>query len=162
MAKLDLGDRMPAFALPDARGKIVRSDELLGQGPIVVYFYPKDDTPVCTKEACGFRDRHPDFLAGEAIVVGISADAPESHRRFAARHELPFLLLSDGDGEVARRFGVETFLGFLKGRETFVMDKDGVVRGRIKARFSADRHVEEALTLVRALSGRDAAAAPPP
>ena len=103
---LALGDRAPDFTLPDAGGKSISLHDLEGKGPIVVFFYPKDDTPGCTVEACSFRDRFDAFVEAGAAVVGISSDPPDSHGRFAQKHGLPMTLLSDVDGKVRAAWGV--------------------------------------------------------
>jgi peroxiredoxin Q/BCP len=144
---------MPQFELAAVDGSTVRSQDLLGRGPIVLYFYPKDDTPGCTVEACAFRDEYQDFLAAGAVVVGISPDTVESHREFARRRGLPFLLLSDPERRVFRRFGVTDFLGMFPGRETFVMDATGVVRHHVRSALRPRKHVREALAAVRAAAG---------
>jgi peroxiredoxin Q/BCP len=150
--ELKIGELMPAFALPDADGRLVSSGELLGRGPLVVFFYPKDETIGCTREACGFRDVFAELSGAGATVVGISADDGESHRRFRAHHALPYVLLSDVDGQVAERFGVRRMWGLLPGRETFVMDSDGVVRAHLRSLSQPTRHVELALNMVHRLS----------
>lgn len=142
---------MPAFELPDGEGKPVRSADLLGHGPLVLFFYPKDMTPVCTAEACGFRDRREDFLAQQATVIGISNDPPSSHAAFTAKHGLTFPLLSDEGGKVAAQFGVSALFGLMRGRETFVFDGQGILRGHVAALLSADKHVTGALEAVRGL-----------
>jgi peroxiredoxin Q/BCP len=143
------GEPAPDFSLPDADGKLVRLSQLRGK-PVVVYFYPKDDTPGCTLEACAFRDQFEDFTEAGAAVVGISSDSSESHRRFAKRHRLPFTLLADRGGAVRKRYGVPATLGLLPGRVTFVIDAEGVVRHTFNSQLNATRHVSEALAALRA------------
>src|SRR5262245_25595619 len=142
------GQRAPDFALPDANGKPVRLADFSGK-PVVLYFYPKDDTPGCTKEACTFRDQYQDFQDAGAVVIGVSSDSSESHRKFAEKHRLPFTLLSDRGGEVRRRYGVPATLGLLPGRVTFVIDGGGVVRHVFNSQLDATRHVAEALGTLR-------------
>lgn len=151
---LKVGDRVPEFTLPDQDGKPVSLGELLAEGCLVLYFYPKDDTPGCTAEACTFRDEHHVFAEAGACVVGVSSDDVESHRRFADKHRLPFRLLSDRDGELRKRFGVPKTLGLLAGRVTYVIDAQGVIRDVFSSQLRARNHVEQALRLVRSL--RDA------
>jgi peroxiredoxin Q/BCP len=146
---------MPAFELNDGAGKAVTSASLMSGGPLVIYFYPRDFTPGCTAEACAFRDHHEDFAALGATVVGISSDPPERHAEFAAAHGLHFLLLSDPDKQVLRRFGVRPVFGLFAGRETFVVDRKGVIRQHIRANFNPRRHIAEALKAVRELHGED-------
>ena len=120
--------------------------------PVILFFYPKDNTAICTKEACAFRDAYEDFVAAGATVVGVSGDSAESHAQFADKHRLPFLLATDADGAVRRAFGVPKTLGLLPGRVTYVIDRQGVIRHMFSAQFAAERHVREALDAVRALA----------
>ena len=147
------GDRAPEFSLPDAGGRMIGLGEFRGRKPVVLYFYPKDDTPGCTKEACSFRDQYEDFTAAGAEVIGVSSDSGDSHRKFAEKYKLPFTLLSDRDGEVRKRYGVPATLGLLPGRVTFVIDKDGVVRHVFNSQLQATRHVQESLQALRASGG---------
>jgi peroxiredoxin Q/BCP len=119
----------------------------------VLYFYPKDDTPGCTAEACAFRDQYEVFRDAGAEVIGISSDSAKSHQAFAARHSLPFVLLSDPAGKVRGQFGVGKTLGLFPGRVTFVMDRDGIVRHAFDSQLMATRHVSEALDVVKQLVG---------
>lgn len=155
MARVDEireGDKAPSFELPDQTGKTFRLDDALGKGPLVVFFYPKDETPVCTAEACSFRDAHQDFVAAGAAVVGISSDGVESHKRFAARNGLTYPILADVNGEVRKRFGVPRgLLGLSDGRVTYVIDRHGVVRLRHAAMLQSSKHMRESLDMVRAL-----------
>jgi peroxiredoxin Q/BCP len=133
-------------------GRSVRLAELWADRAVVLFFYPKDNTAVCTREACAFRDAYEDFVAAGATVVGVSGDSGESHQRFAAQHRLPFLLATDADGSLRRAFGVSKTLGLIPGRVTFVIDRQGVVRHVFSGQFVADRHVREALAAVRAMA----------
>ncbi len=139
------GDRAPDFELPDAAGRSVRLADFRSRKAVVLYFYPKDDTPGCTKEGCAFRDAYQEFQDLGAEVIGVSSDSGESHARFAAKHRLPFLLLSDRGGAVRKRYGVPSTLGLLPGRVTFVIDREGVVRHVFNSQLQAERHVREAL-----------------
>jgi peroxiredoxin Q/BCP len=120
--------------------------------PVVLFFYPKDNSLVCTREACAFRDAYEDFVAAGATVIGVSGDSAESHERFASKNRLPFLLATDVDGDLRRAFGVPKTLGLIPGRVTYVIDRQGVVRHVFSGQFAADRHVREALDAVRALA----------
>ena len=151
--KVRVGDVAPDFTLPDQTGKPVRLHDLLGERTVVLYFYPKDETPGCTLEARAFRDSFDAFTAQGAQVVGVSADSVRSHRRFAERHRLPFLLLSDRDGAVRGLYGVEKTLGILPGRVTYVIDKAGVVRHVYSSQLRATRHSVEALHALLVLGG---------
>jgi peroxiredoxin Q/BCP len=145
---LQAGDAAPDFSLPDADGKPVSLSGFRGR-PVVLYFYPKDDTPGCTLEACAFRDQYEDFVDAGAVVVGVSSDSSGSHRAFASRHRLPFTLLSDRDGAVRKRYRVPSTLGLLPGRVTFVIDGRGVIRHVFNSQLAATRHVSEALDALR-------------
>jgi thioredoxin-dependent peroxiredoxin len=146
---LKVGAPAPDFTLADANGKDVRLADFRGR-PVVLYFYPKDDTPGCTKEACSFRDQYQDFQDAGAVVLGVSSDSSESHRAFAERHRLPFTLLADRGGQVRKLYGVPATLGLLPGRVTFVIGADGVVRHVFNSQLDAARHVSEALEVLRA------------
>jgi peroxiredoxin Q/BCP len=122
-----------------------------GRQAVVLFFYPRDGTPVCTKEACSFRDAYEDFLALGSAVIGISGDSADRHQAFASSQRLPFPLVSDKGGALRRAFGVPKTMGLLPGRVTYVIDKEGVVRHVFSSQFAADRHVEEALEIVRGL-----------
>ena len=149
---LRAGDTAPEFALPQQNGSIVRLRELLERGPVVVYFYPRDETLGCTAQACAFRDAYEDFKAAGAEVVGISADSADSHASFANHRELPFLLLSDRDGEVRKLYRVKpAFFGLVPGRVTFVIDSNGTIRHVFNSAINMSRHVTEALASLRQL-----------
>jgi peroxiredoxin Q/BCP len=153
-----IGDRAPDFALEGAAGATVTLAGLLARGPVVLYFYPRDQTAGCTIEACAFRDSYQDFVAAGAQVVGVSRDDAGSHARFAAAHRLPFPLLSDPGGEAHERYGVRQRLGgLIKDRVTFVIDSGGVIRDVFTSQLRFSTHVSRALEVVRAL-----AAAPGP
>jgi peroxiredoxin Q/BCP len=150
MSKLNTGDVAPDFELLDQDGKSVTLSERLTKGPVVLYFYPKDDSPGCTAEACGFRDSFQTFTDAGVDVIGVSDDSPESHRQFAARHLLPFTLLSDPGGLLRRRYAVEAF-GPLRGRVTFVIDAKGVIRQRFSSMTNMLAHVDSALKVLKDL-----------
>jgi len=152
MASIGVGDLAPNFPLPSQTGEQISLADFRGKQAVVLFFYPKDGTAVCTKEACSFRDAYEDFVQAGAVVMGVSSDPVESHRAFASGHRLPFVLLSDVDGSLRKAFGVPKTLGLLPGRVTHVIDKQGVVRHVFSAQFSADRHVAEALAVVRQLA----------
>jgi thioredoxin-dependent peroxiredoxin len=150
-SSIRVGDQAPDFVLPDRTGKMVRLSEFRDHKAVVLYFYPKDDTPGCTKESCAFRDSYQDFQDAGAEVIGVSSDSAESHGRFAAKHRLPFTLLADQGGQVRKRYGVPATLGLLPGRVTFVIGRDGVVRHVFNSQFQATQHVSEALRALRDL-----------
>ena len=142
---MEIGKSVPQFELKDQNGDLFKSEDFAGKMPLVIYFYPKNFTPGCNREACGFRDHFEDFSDLGAKVIGISADSEASHKRFAKRFRLPFTLLSDGDNKVRRKFGVQSnLLGMLPGRETFIFDKEGKLTFRFKA-MGADPHIKKAL-----------------
>mgnify|MGYP006289330889 CR=1 FL=1 len=146
------GERITAFSLPDQNGEEVCIDDYIGKQPLVIYFYPKDETPGCTKEACSFRDSMKDFEELNAKVIGISADSDESHKAFAENHNLNFTLLSDPDKKVRKLLNVPSdMFGFLDGRVTYVVDKEGIIRHIFKSQLNATRHVEEAKKVLSAL-----------
>ena len=122
----------------------------------MVYFYPRDYTPGCTLEACGFRDRHEAFREAGATVVGVSGDRPERHRSFVSEHGLPFTLLSDLRGEARRAYGVKRVFGVLPERVTFVVDPRGIVRHVFSSQIRARRHIEEALAGLERIAGASA------
>src|SRR5438132_6403855 len=142
--KLQVGDPAPDFTLPSITGKSMSLSSFIGQKDIVLYFYPKDNTPGCVAEACAFRDSYEVFKDAGAEVIGVSSDSVESHRQFAARHQLPFILLSDVDGVIRKRYGVPTAFG-LPGRVTYIIDRHGIVRHIFFSQFTSKRHVEEAI-----------------
>jgi thioredoxin-dependent peroxiredoxin len=144
-----VGQPAPDFTLPDQDGTPVSLSSLKGDW-VVVYFYPKDDTPGCTAESCSFRDNFEDFTDVGARVVGISSDSVESHKAFAAKHHLPFTLLADVDGGVRKAFGVSKTLGIIPGRVTYVIDPEGVVRHRFSSQFKPKSHIDEALDVIKA------------
>jgi peroxiredoxin Q/BCP len=153
---LKVGDQAPDFTLPTSGGKDVRLSDLFAKKAVVVFFYPKDDTPGCTVEACSFRDNYDAFTEAGAEVVGISSDSVDSHDRFASKHGLPMTLLSDRDGKVRSLFGVKATLGLFPGRATFVIDRLGVVRHVFVSQLRAGAHVGEALTVVKGLTAAPA------
>jgi peroxiredoxin Q/BCP len=125
---LKKGDTIPAFSLKDQHGNLFRITELIGTKPIVLFFYPKDYTPGCTKEVCSFRDSYEEFTELGAEVIGISSDSEASHRKFASSFNLPYVLLADTRKEVRRLFKIENSLfNLLPGRETYVVDMEGKV-----------------------------------
>jgi peroxiredoxin Q/BCP len=145
---VEAGQKAPDFTLPDANGKPVRLADFRGKRAVVLYFYPKDDTPGCTAEACSFRDAYEDFQEAGAEVIGVSSDSQASHEKFAKRHHLPFTLLSDAQGNLRKKYGVPATFGLLPGRVTFVIDRQGVVRHVFNSQLQATRHVKEALAAI--------------
>jgi len=149
---LEVGDIMPNFKAKNQEGWMFDSEDIIGKKPAVVYFYPKDFTPGCTKEACNFRDSYQDFQDAGAEVIGISGDSERSHRKFSKKYNIPFILLSDNNGRIRKKFGIKkSLLGLIPGRETFVIDSKGMVQMKFN-NLDASRHMEKALKKVKELS----------
>lgn len=152
MPKVKIGSAAPDFELPNQEGKLVSLRDYRDKKNIVLYFYPKDETPGCTKEACGFRDAYEDFIQAGAEVIGVSADSVDSHKLFALNRRLPFQLLSDTDNKVRKSYGVSgSMLGLIPGRETFVIDRKGIVRHHFSSQFQIDGHINESLNILKDL-----------
>jgi peroxiredoxin Q/BCP len=154
---IQAGDKAPDFTLPSQSGEPVRLHDRLGERVVVLYFYPKDDTPGCTAEACAFRDSYEVFTGAGAEVIGISSDPVGKHAAFAGRHKLPFTLLSDQGGHVRKNYGVPAVLGLLPGRVTYVIDREGTVRHVFNSMTHIGQHINEALEVVRQLQAEQAA-----
>ncbi len=152
MPPIEIGDHVPDIKLPDQDGNPVSPADFKGSKTVVLYFYPKDNTPGCSAEACGFRDAYEDFVDAGAEVIGVSSDSEESHRGFAASRKLPFTLLSDERGDLRKAFGVAKTFGILPGRVTYVIDREGIVRHMFNSQLFVGRHVTQALEVVRSLS----------
>lgn len=148
--KIKVGSSIPGFSLPDQDGKTVNINDFIGKSNLVIYFYPKDDTPGCTREACSFRDQFEVFRDSGAEVFGISSDSVEKHKQFAEKHRLPFRLLSDVNKRVRKLFGVPgDMLGLIPGRVTYIVDKQGKVQHIFNSQFNAEKHVSEALEVLK-------------
>jgi peroxiredoxin Q/BCP len=152
--RVDVGDVAPDFTLPSNSGEQVRLHDVLQRGPVVLYFYPKDETPGCTAEACSFRDSYEAFRDAGAEVIGVSSDSVDAHEKFASHHRLPFILLADAGGAIRKRYGVRPTLALIPGRVTFVIDRDGVVRHVFSSQTNMQRHVDEALTALTEITSR--------
>ena len=168
---IKVGDAAPDFTLQSQAGESVTLSDFQGQKVVVLYFYPKDDTPGCTTESCTFRDRFQDFQDLGVEVIGISSDSTDSHQKFASKYSLPFTLVSDTlesvsltrvyslpftlvsdtDSSVRRAYGVPATLGLLPGRVTYVIDKTGTVRHLFNSQFNPKKHVDEALSVLKGL-----------
>ncbi|MGO4906571.1 peroxiredoxin [Flavobacterium sp. W20_MBD1_R3] len=149
--ELKVGDTIPKFTAKDTNGNDFDSANSVGQKPLVIYFYPKDNTPGCTAQACSFRDQYEDFKDLGAEVIGISSDSAASHQKFAKQYKLPFVLLSDSDKKIRKLFGVPAgMFGLLPGRVTYVTDKNGVVQ-MIFDSVMAIKHIPKALEAVKKL-----------
>ena len=146
---LAVGDRMPAFSLTDQYGKTFNSADYTGRNILVIYFYPKDESMVCTKEACSFRDSFNDFAKAGAKVIGINAGTVASHKEFSDHYKLPFILLSDPGDKVYHLFGVADKVFFMTGRQTFVIDLHGKVAFTYEAMIQGKKHADDALAFIR-------------
>ncbi|ESU23890.1 peroxiredoxin [Flavobacterium saliperosum S13] len=142
---------MPLFGAKDQNGDDFYIASVLHKKVLVIYFYPKDDTPGCTKQACFFRDQFEEFKDVGAEVIGISGDSVKSHKKFAEQYKLPFTLLSDQDKSLRKLFGVPTnLLGLLPGRVTYVVDKQGIVR-LVFDSMNAESHFPKVVEAVKKL-----------
>ncbi|GAC1417582.1 MAG: peroxiredoxin [Candidatus Velthaea sp.] len=146
------GDRAPDFDLTLADGSRASLRDFLARGPLVMYFYPKDDTPGCTAEACSFRDAYAAFTDAGAQVLGVSSDDVASHAKFAQKHRLPYPLASDPGGAARKAYGVPKTFGLIPGRTTYVIDRAGVVRSVFNSQFQPDKHITAALDVLRTLA----------
>jgi len=149
MVKVKIGDKAPDFSLQSNTGERVSLSQFLGTKNIVIFFYPMDGSPVCSREAEAFRDKYEAFKELDAVVIGISSQSAESHKAFANRHSLPFILLSDVDSAVRKIYAVPTTLGVVPGRVTFVIDKEGVVKYVFSSQFQPARHADEAVCALK-------------
>ncbi len=146
---LEIGDKVPNFIAKDKDGIVFESKSVVGIKPVVFYFYPKDNTPGCTAQACSFRDQYEDFTDLGAEVIGISSDSSSSHEKFAKKYRLPFRLLSDNDKKIRTLFGVKPNLfGLLPGRVTYVVDSNGIIR-LVFDSVVATNHIPKALKMVQ-------------
>lgn len=152
MNKIKIGSNVPAFTLPDQNGNLFDINSVIGNKNLVIYFYPKDDSPGCTKEACSFRDQFEVFKEADAVIIGISRQSVKSHKEFAEKHRLGFTLLSDEGDKIHKKFGVPAnLLGLLPGRVTYIADKTGKVIYVFDSQTKATEHVDEALRVLKEL-----------
>ncbi|MBK9417357.1 MAG: peroxiredoxin [Flavobacteriales bacterium] len=142
---LTIGTKAPDITVMDHTGKPFSLSDAWHHHSVVLFFYPKADTPICTKEACAFRDALADLEARDAMVIGVSTDDVAGQRAFSERYKLPFVLLCDTEGKLSDAYKVRSFFGLLGGRVTYVIDKQGVIRAAYSARLEADGHVQQAL-----------------
>ncbi|MBL8949875.1 MAG: peroxiredoxin [Myxococcaceae bacterium] len=149
---IQVGDKSPDFTLSDQNGQPVTLSALWKQGPVVLFFYPKDFTAGCTAEVCEFRDQYTDFKDAGATVLGISSQGVDSKKAFAEKHHLPFQLVADEGGKVREQFGVKgSLFGLIEGRETYVIDSQGIVRHVFNSQVQPGKHVKEALVVLQQL-----------
>lgn len=146
---LEVGDKVPAFSLTDQNGKVFNIANEIGKHKLVIYFYPKDESMVCTKEACAFRDSFNDFVKAGAVVIGVNGGTVASHKAFADHYKLPFVLLSDPGDKIYKLFGVKNKF-FMSGRETFVVDTKGLIVYSHAAMMQGKEHADDALTAIKA------------
>lgn len=151
---LDRGDAAPEFEVVSSAGKTLRLRDLAGKKNVVLYFYPGDFTPVCTKETCGFRDMYGELASRDIEVIGVSVDSDESHREFAERYQVPFELVSDSERRLAKAYGATGLLRDLLGktkRITYVIDKRGIIAGVFRGELSAAKHLDGVRSLLAEL-----------
>jgi len=142
---LSVGDKAPDFDVTSSNGKRIKLSDLAGKKNVVLYFYPGDFTPVCTKETCGFRDMHEDLASKDTEIIGVSVDSDESHRKFAEEYKVPFELVSDEEKKIAKLYGATGFLRDLIGkakRKTFVIGKDGRIAAILESELRASKHLD--------------------
>ena len=152
MDKIGVGSIVPSFILKDQFGKDFDINTVKGKNNLVIYFYPKDDSPGCTKEACSFRDQFEVFKDADAVVIGISGQSVKSHQEFATKYRLNYTLLADEWNVVRKLFGVPTnLLGLLPGRVTYVVNKEGKVVFLFNSQIQAEKHIEEAIRILKEL-----------
>jgi thioredoxin-dependent peroxiredoxin len=161
LVSVKVGDRAPDFTLPSQMGDNVTLNEYFGKKNIVLYFYPKDETTGCTKEACAFRDSYEVFTELCAEVLGVSGQSVESHKSFATHHGLPFLLLADVGDKVRKLYGVPANMGFIPGRVTYIIDKKGFVRHIFNSQTHPEKHIQEATQALEKLNAEEQAQSSP-
>lgn len=148
MKNLQVGDAIPFFTLVDQNGQNFKSGDFIGKKKLVIYFYPKDESAVCTAEACAFRDSFADFADLGAEVIGINSGTTESHLKFTKKNRLPFRLLSDPDNKLLKQFGIKPWL-FLPGRETFIVGLDGKISYKYRAFLDGSGHSEKIMAYLK-------------
>ncbi len=151
MSQAKIGDKAPDFEVLDHEGRKLRLSDFRGRW-VVLFFYPKDNMPICTREACSFRDAYDELVEMDAVVIGVSPDPPKSHARFAAKYRLTFPLVTD-DGTLSSLFGVRKLFGLLPRRVTFVIDPKGILALEFYASLAAGKHVQVAKEAIRRASG---------
>ena len=150
--RIQIGDKSPDFELANQLGGRVRLYDLIGKQNIVLFFYPKDDSPGCTKEACAFRDSYEVFREYDAEVIGISSDSEDSHKKFSEKHKLPYTLLSDKEGKVRKLFGVPKTMRIFPGRVTYIIDKQGTVRDIFNSQLNFKGHIEKSKNILKSIN----------
>jgi peroxiredoxin Q/BCP len=145
---LKIGDSLPQFSAKQTNGSVFESKDYLGKQSLVIYFYPKDDTPGCTTQACSFRDNYQEFKDLGAEVIGVSSDSVQSHLQFKSKFNLPFILLSDHDKKLRKLFGVENDFLIIPGRQTYVVNPKGIITMVFNS-MQSKVHIEKALQILK-------------
>ncbi len=151
---LRVGQKAPEFDVVASSGKRLKLSDFIGKKNVVLYFYPGDFTPVCTRETCGFRDAYEELASKDTEVIGVSVDSDDSHERFAREHNVPFDLVSDRAGDLTKSYDASSFLRSLlkrTSRITYVIDKKGEIAGVFDSELRASTHVEGVRDLIRRL-----------
>ncbi len=152
MKSIEKGDKCPDFSLLNQDGERIEIADLIGKKILVIYFYPKDNSWGCTKQACSFQESQQDFLDLDCTVIGISSDSVLSHKTFSDERHLKFMLLSDIKDEVRTMFGVPaSFFGLIKGRVTYIVDKNGIVQGVYNSQVNATNHIPKAIEIIKSI-----------
>ena len=149
--KMKVGDKAPDFTLFSQTGENVTLSQIIGKKNIVLYFYPKDESKGCTRQACEFRDKYEVFTDLGAEVIGLSSDDSKSHESFAKKYNLPFILLSDNENKVRKLYDVKSTFGVIPGRVTFVIDKKGIIKNIFSSQFNFKKHIDESLETLKHL-----------
>ena len=152
MARLENGDKAPDFTLPSSTGENISLSQFIGKKMVVIFFYPMDESPICSREAEAFRGKFEAFKELGAEVLGISSQSVESHKSFSTHHNLPYFLLSDLDNSVRRLYGVSSTLGIVPKRVTFVIDRAGIIKYIFSSQFQPAKHAEQALFALKSKS----------
>ena len=154
MKPIEVGDTAPEFTAIAADGRPISLADFRGKQPVVLFFYPRDHSPVCTAEVCSFRDAYEEFTSLGAAVIGVSGDSDQSHRAFTEKQRLPYPLIADGDGRLRKLFGVPNTLLVLPGRVTYVIDREGIVRLKFNSQLKGAQHAAEALIAVQNMDAK--------
>ncbi|MCL3781337.1 peroxiredoxin [Prolixibacteraceae bacterium JC049] len=149
MNKIEIGSTIPSFQLYDQKGQLIDISDYIGKQKLIIFFYPKNDTPGCTKEACLFRDHYEEFVDAGAMVIGIGKHSIEEQAQFAQKHRLNYTLLSDADNKIRKLFGVpKSLFGLLPGRVTYVVDRTGKVAYIFNSQTQIEKHIKQSLHII--------------
>ena len=152
---LSVGQKAPEFDVVSSDGKALKLRDFAGKKNVVLYFYPGDFTPICTKETCGFRDMYADLESKDTEVIGVSIDSDESHKKFSSEYNVQFALVSDKNRELAKAYGATSLLASIlgkAGRVTYVIDKTGMIAAAFQGELSATKHVDGVKKAIQALA----------